>query len=166
MRRYAIRVDGQTFNLDVRELDADRFEVGLDGRMLEVEILDEVEMPRAVISPEMAKAMRRHTKTEVVVQPPAQTQTGAVAPAPVRPGVPNTAAVAVARTLTAPMPGLVAAVEVTEGSRVKRGDVLLTLEAMKMLNPIRAPRDAVVRGVSVKQGQTVAHGDALMHFEA
>jgi biotin carboxyl carrier protein len=48
---------------------------------------------------------------------------------------------------------------------VKRGDVLLTLDAMKMVNAIRAPRDAVVAEVLVAVGQIVAFGDPLMRFE-
>src|SRR5512133_3364167 len=43
--------------------------------------------------------------------------------------------------LRAPMPGLVVAVPVTEGQQVKRGQVILILESMKMQNEIKAPRD-------------------------
>ena len=67
--------------------------------------------------------------------------------------------------LISPMPGRVRRLFVEDGARVARGDVLLVLEAMKMMNPIRAPRDAVVAEVLVKPGQTVAYGDALLRFE-
>jgi biotin carboxyl carrier protein len=72
---------------------------------------------------------------------------------------------AASRTLTAPMPGTVLAVEVAPGAAVRRGDLLLTLEAMKMANPIRAPRDGVVAEVAVSAGQQVAYGDALLRLE-
>jgi glutaconyl-CoA/methylmalonyl-CoA decarboxylase subunit gamma len=163
MRRYTIAVNGRRFGLSVRELGADRFEVDLDGRRLDVSLVDEADVPSAAITPEMDVALG------VVRQAvaPAPTQTGAaVAPAPVsRPAVPNTAAIAGAGTLTAPMPGAIVSVAVAPGARVRRGDVLLTLEAMKMMNAIRAPRDAVVSEIAVAAGQTVAFGDALMRFE-
>jgi len=88
-----------------------------------------------------------------------------VAPAALpRAPVTNTA-VAGSRTLGAPMPGVIAAIEVAPGAQVKRGEVLLTLDAMKMVNAIRAPRDAVVSEVLVEVGRTVAFGDPLMRFE-
>jgi biotin carboxyl carrier protein len=167
MRRYTIAVNGRSFLLDVRELSADRLEVRLDGRDLEVRIVDAADLPSAAISPEMQTALGQPPVATVVTEAPAPTQTGAaVAPAPVtRPGVPNTAAIGIARTLAAPMPGTVASIGVAAGAHVKRGEVLLTLEAMKMMNAIRAPRDAVVTEIAVAAGQTVAFGDALMRFE-
>jgi biotin carboxyl carrier protein len=67
--------------------------------------------------------------------------------------------------LTAPMPGVILAVDVTAGAHVKRGDVLAVLEAMKMNNAIRSPRDGVVAEVFIQPGQAVVHGDALIRFE-
>jgi biotin carboxyl carrier protein len=54
---------------------------------------------------------------------------------------------------------------VTAGQQVKRGQTLVNLEAMKMVNAIRAPRDAVVSEILVKAQQQVAFGDELMKFE-
>jgi biotin carboxyl carrier protein len=167
MRRYTIAVNGRTWTLDVRELSADRFEVSCGERQLEVRLVDDADLPQASITPEMTAALRAPALA-VAPRPPGQTQSGAAvapAPAPVpRPPVPNTAAVARSRTLTAPMPGVIVAVEVKPGAQVRRGDVLVTLEAMKMVNSIRAPRDAVVSDIDVAPGQTVAFGDALMRF--
>jgi biotin carboxyl carrier protein len=62
------------------------------------------------------------------------------------------------------MPGVILSVDVKAGARVKRGDVLAKLEAMKMVNPIRAPKDTVIAAVLVTDGQMVAYGDTLMTF--
>ncbi|HPS68145.1 MAG TPA: biotin/lipoyl-binding protein, partial [Holophaga sp.] len=67
-------------------------------------------------------------------------------------------------SLTAPMPGVILSVDVKVGARVKRGDVLCKLEAMKMVNPLRAPKDTVVSEIAVSEGQTVAYGDVLVLF--
>jgi 3-methylcrotonyl-CoA carboxylase alpha subunit len=67
--------------------------------------------------------------------------------------------------LEAPMPGRVAAVRVTAGQRVAKGEELLVVEAMKMENALRAPRDGVVRAVHVSAGDTVAPGRPLVEIE-
>ena len=63
------------------------------------------------------------------------------------------------------MPGGITKDEVEAGSTVTRGQVLLTLEAMKMYNAIRSPRDGVVAEVLVQAGQQVAYGDVLVRFQ-
>ena len=60
-----------------------------------------------------------------------------------------------------PMPGRVVKVRVAAGDRVKRGQTLMVLEAMKMQNEIPAPEDAVVRSVSVREGESIP-GDRVI----
>ncbi len=64
--------------------------------------------------------------------------------------------------LRAPMPGLIVAVPVTEGQQVKRGQVILILESMKMQNEIKAPRDGIVGRIRVKAGETVEQKQTLL----
>jgi biotin carboxyl carrier protein len=64
--------------------------------------------------------------------------------------------------LKAPMPGLVVAVPVEEGQAVKKGQVLLVLESMKMQNELKAPRDGVVNRIKVKVGESVEQKQALL----
>lgn len=66
--------------------------------------------------------------------------------------------------LTAPMPGQVRAVNVSEGDAVTKGQTLLVLEAMKMEIRIHAPRDGVVKKLLVKQGQTVEREQILIEI--
>jgi biotin carboxyl carrier protein len=67
--------------------------------------------------------------------------------------------------VTANLPGLIVAVEATEGSEVEAGDPLMTIEAMKMQNEVRAPRAGRVTGIAVAAGQTVATGQLLLRLE-
>ena len=64
--------------------------------------------------------------------------------------------------ITAPMPGLVVRIPVTEGQTVARGAGLVVVEAMKMENDLRAPRDGVVAKVHVKVGEAVVKGAPLV----
>jgi biotin carboxyl carrier protein len=65
-------------------------------------------------------------------------------------------------TVTAPMPGLVVRIEVSEGQRVEAGAGLVVVEAMKMENELRASRSGVVSAVHVTVGEAVEKGAALV----
>ncbi len=85
----------------------------------------------------------------------------APAPAPVAAAPAPVAAPAGGEKINAPMPGTILAVNVSNGSVVKKGDVLMVLEAMKMENEIMAPCDGTVSAVSVSKGASVESGALL-----
>jgi len=68
-------------------------------------------------------------------------------------------------TITAPMPGKILEVKVTDGDVVEKGAPLLVMEAMKMEQTISAPRDGKVTGLSLKEGQQVGDGAILLIIE-
>ena len=67
--------------------------------------------------------------------------------------------------IVAPMPGVIVTIKVKPGQEVKRRDVLLTLEAMKMENEILAPRDGRVKAIFVQPGQSVNPQEPLVDLE-
>lgn len=81
----------------------------------------------------------------------------AAAPAPVA----APAAAADGQKVLSPMPGTILSVNVSVGSAVKAGEVILILEAMKMENEIVAPCDGTVKQLAVQKGSTVATGALL-----
>ena len=89
-------------------------------------------------------------KAEIKTPAPKAEAPKAAAPAP-----------AGAQTVTAPMPGTILKVNVSNGQAVKKGDVLMILEAMKMENEIMAPCDATVSSVNVANGASVETGTVL-----
>ena len=64
--------------------------------------------------------------------------------------------------LRAPMPGLVVAIPVTEGQEVKKGQVILILESMKMQNELKAPRDGTIGRIRVRPGESVEQKQTLL----
>ena len=89
--------------------------------------------------------------------------TGAPAAAPVAAPAPSAAAAPAAggEKVTSPMPGTILSVNVAAGDAVKRGQVLMILEAMKMENEIMCPCDGTVASVSVTKGAAVESGALL-----
>ncbi|MCU0448782.1 MAG: acetyl-CoA carboxylase biotin carboxyl carrier protein subunit [Bernardetiaceae bacterium] len=67
--------------------------------------------------------------------------------------------------LKAPMPGAILSVAVSEGAQVKKGEVVLILEAMKMENVLKAPGDATIKAVKVAKGDNVEKNQVLVLFE-
>lgn len=62
------------------------------------------------------------------------------------------------------MPGTVLEIRVKQGDKVKKGDVVLILDAMKMDNEILSPVDGVVKNICVEQGASVAKDQLLVEF--
>ncbi|MDR1569858.1 MAG: biotin/lipoyl-binding protein [Oscillospiraceae bacterium] len=92
-------------------------------------------------------------------------------PAPVAPSTPKSppivqktapAQAVAGDPIVAPMPGTIMSVAVSVGQAVKKHDVLLVLEAMKMENEIVASRDGTIAQVLVSKGSTVNTGDKLV----
>ena len=86
--------------------------------------------------------------------PAASAPAAAPAPAPA-------AASAGGEQVTSPMPGTILDVKVSQGAAVKKGDVLMILEAMKMENEIMCPSDGTVASVNASKGATVESGTLL-----
>jgi biotin carboxyl carrier protein len=64
--------------------------------------------------------------------------------------------------MSAPMPGTILDILVTEGQTVKKGEIILILEAMKMENEIAAAADGLVSKIYTSKGETVSAGDPML----
>ncbi len=73
----------------------------------------------------------------------------------------STAAPGSGQKVTAPMPGLILRIEAKQGQQVKKNQLIMVMEAMKMENEIYAPCDGTITGIAVSQGQQLQAGDLL-----
>jgi len=81
-------------------------------------------------------------------------------PAPV--AAPRPAAARAAGAVPSPLSGMVISVDVVVGQAVQAGDLLVTLEAMKMKTPVRAPAGGTVKSIEAKAGIAIEEGSALL----
>ena len=127
------------------------YKITLNGRTYEVEV-------------EAGKAMLLDEYEAIVPSAPAAPADAPVAAAPAAaPAAPAAPAVTGAGdAVSAPMPGNILKVNVTQGQAVKEGEVLCVLEAMKMENDIMAPKSGTVTQVLVSKGSTVDTGAPLV----
>ena len=123
-----------------------KYKVTLNGRTYEVEV-------------EAGKAMLLDEYEAIVPAAPAPAVAAAPVAAPAAAAAPT---VVKGEAVSAPMPGTILKVNVTEGQAVKAGEVLCVLEAMKMENDIAAPKDGTVTQIIAAKGASVATGDALV----
>jgi biotin carboxyl carrier protein len=175
MRRYHVEVGGKTHVIDVDELSAHEFQVSVGDQKFTVTLSSAEDVAEAVISPDMGLVTNGNGHTALTpvedlsaakFRPVAPDALPSMVPAapPKLPPSPDRRASSIG-ALKAPMPGTVTAVEVSAGDEVKTGQVLLKLEAMKMVNAIKSPRDGGVAEVMVQPGQSVGYGHVLVVFK-
>lgn len=99
------------------------------------------------------------TNYEIEIELMSETEAKA-APAPSAPAA-APAAKGEGEAIQSPMPGTILDVKVNVGDSVKKGQVLMILEAMKMENEIMAGTDGVITSIGVTKGASVQTGDAL-----
>jgi biotin carboxyl carrier protein len=149
---HKARISFKTFNR--RILFMKKFLIKVNGNQYEVEV-DEV---RDGSVPAYTPAVSAPIASAPVSAPAAAP---APAPAPAAEKKPVTGGSVGSVKVNAPMPGTILKVVAGVGDSVKRGDVLVILEAMKMENEIVAPSEGVVASVNVTKGTSVNAGDLL-----
>ena len=131
-----------------------KYKVTLNNRTYEVE----VEQGEAMLVDEYEAFAPAAAAPAPAPAAPVAAAPAAAAPAP----APAAAALAAGEVVKSPMPGNILKINVTLGQKVKEGDVLIVLEAMKMENEITAPKAGSIAQIAVSKGQVVETGSPLV----
>ena len=128
-----------------------KYNINMDGKVYEVEV-------------ELAEAMTMDSfrAAAPAAAAPAAPVAAAAAPAVAAAPAAAPAVTGAGEAVTAPMPGTILKVNVTQGQAVKEGDILCILEAMKMENEIMAPCSGTVTQVAASKGSSVDTGAVLV----
>lgn len=129
-----------------------KYKVTLNGKTYEVE----VEVGKVVLLDEYEACAPAPAAAPAATAAPAAPAAPAAAPAPAP------VALSDGEPVNAPMPGNILRIDVKEGDKVKAGQTLLILEAMKMENEIAAPKDGTVVQIATSKGAVVETGTPLI----
>lgn len=142
MKEYKYTINGNKYEVAIGDIVENIATVCVNGEEYKVEMEPEA-------GPE---------KKKVVVKPVAEQPAASESAAPSGPVNTNNA-------LKAPLPGVVVEIRVAVGDVVKKGDVVVVLEAMKMANNLEAEKDGTVTAVCVQQGASVMEDTPLVVIE-
>lgn len=133
MRRFNVKVNGKTYAVEVEEVGG-----GQGG--FTYQPVQQVPVQQAPV---------QQAPVQAAPQP-------APAPAPEAPKAKKTQpVVGEGELMTAPMPGTILDILVTEGQRVNKGETVIILEAMKMENEIKSPVDGEISELNIRTGQPI-----------
>lgn len=138
MKSFQFTIDGRKYDTTVNEIDGGIAEVTVNGTVFHVAI-DQM-------------------KNATSIKPAAR---AAAAPA----AAPKVAQAAGTTVVKSPLPGSIVKVVAAAGQAVKRGDLLLTMESMKMENQVLSEVEGTVKSVLVQPGQNVMQDDKLVEIE-
>lgn len=161
MKRFSVKVNGQVYEVEVTELKsgesapavaytAPAYSHAAPAPAAAAPLATGIVHPQPTTY--KAPAVKHHSAAVERIMK--QAAAGKSEPeAPIAPG---------GFVVKAPMPGKITFMSAKEGAKVKKGDELMVLEAMKMGNSITAPVSGVIKSVNVKEGDTVLGKQTLL----
>ena len=142
MKQYKYKINCNLYNVTVNDVEDNIARVEVNGIPFNVEMekKPKAEAPKPIVRP---------------------------AAKPAAAATPKPAATSAAKKsgVKSPLPGVILDIKVKEGDMVKKGQLILVLEAMKMENNINADRDGKVTAINVSTGDSVLEGTDLIIIE-
>ncbi len=138
MKKYSFTINGNKYEVTLKDIEENVASIEVNGTPYNVEIHKEI----------------KQTKTPKLVRQVVKTKPGE--------GQFVQKEGSGGYSVDSPLPGSIFKVLVKEGDNVKKGDVLIIVEAMKMENNIMAEKDGVIQNIKVKEGDSVLQNDQLL----
>jgi len=138
MKNYKFTISGNTYEVDILEMEGDLVRLEVNGTSYLVEVHRQVKQAK---TPKLVRPIIREPQKDIEKKE----------------GGPRI-------ILKAPLPGIVVGISVKEGDNVSKGQLLLVMEAMKMENEIKAPSEGKIISVKVIPGQAVLQDEVLIEI--
>jgi biotin carboxyl carrier protein len=153
MNEYILTINQKEYRAEVGEINAEYALIQVNGKEFRVD-LKQLALSKLMPVATMVSEAR-------AAAPAALPVTGVAPAAPPSPAAVSGDASSIVK---APLPGLIIDVKVREGEKVKAGQNIVVMEAMKMENQIQATTDGTVKKIFVKKGDNVAEGNAMVEI--
>ena len=141
MKNFKFKINGTEYSVDINEVEGQEISLDVNGTPYKVTVDKEMKQKQVV--------MQTRTDPKVAAAPSGAVQKSAPA-------------AAAGSKVTTPLPGTILDVFVNVGDKVKAGQTVVLLEAMKMENNIEADVEGTVTEVKVRKGDSVLEGDVMV----
>ncbi len=145
MKNFKFKINGTEYSVDINEIEGQEISLDVNGTPYKVTVDKEMKQKQVVIQTRKAPQVAAAHGSEVQKSAPA-------APAGSGAGT----------KVTTPLPGTILDVFVNVGDKVKAGQTVVLLEAMKMENNIEADVEGTITEVKVRKGDSVLEGDVMV----
>lgn len=145
MKKYKFSINGSRFDVNIKSLSSNTAVVNCNGQDYEVDILETEEEK---ISPKLITTEEKRTVSQVIPSPIQSNKTTIGS-----------------KSIKAPIPGIIIKILVAKGDKVKNGDLVAVMEAMKMENDILATGEGKIKSINVNEGDSVLEGGVIMELE-
>ncbi len=152
MSTYKLNISGNSYDVKILSIKNNQAEVDVNGMTYSVDVAG-MSVSQSAPAPQAAAPQAAPQAVPASTPAPAAASPKAAAPKPAAAG---------ANDVTAPMPGSIINILVSEGDSVNAGDPVLIMEAMKMENEVSAAASGTVTAIHVNKGETVEQGAPLM----
>ncbi|MCR4564857.1 MAG: biotin/lipoyl-binding protein [Bacteroidales bacterium] len=153
MKTYKFKIENNPYTVEIASMEGGVAKVNVNGIDYEVEIEDAPTSAAAAPVAGVAGTASAASAAGTVSAAVSSAQTAATpAAAPAGP----------AKKVCSPLPGVILSVNVAVGDKVKAGDKVAVLEAMKMENDIEAEFDGTITAIHVQKGDSVLEGAAIV----
>jgi biotin carboxyl carrier protein len=139
MKKFDFTIRGNRYKVEIKDIEDNIATLDVNGTSFEVEIHKEVKTAKT------PKLVRKEVK--------------------LKPGEGLIKKSNKGNVVKSPLPGNIFKINVSVGDSVKKGDVLLIMEAMKMENNVLAEKDGSIKEIKVKEGEAVLQNDVLLTLE-
>ncbi len=145
LRKYVLSINDKEYCAEVKDISTESATIIVNDKEYNIDLKDIGRQSVPVINtapqtPASKPAVRSETKKSVQI-----------------PGTGN--------GVTAPLPGLIIDILVSENASVKSGQTIAIMEAMKMENQIKAPHDGIVKKIYFSKGESISEGDVILEIE-
>ncbi|PIW33419.1 MAG: acetyl-CoA carboxylase biotin carboxyl carrier protein subunit [Nitrosopumilales archaeon CG15_BIG_FIL_POST_REV_8_21_14_020_37_12] len=146
---YVIKINDVEHQVKILTMDSRGIEFILDQKYHKVKYLDNTTNEMNIVIDNVPMTLNMHSRFDEIVFK--NSGGGATGNAQL--------------SLKSQIPGKVVSIAVAEGDSVKQGDVVCTLESMKMQVSVKSHKDGSVKSIKIKQGGSVAKGDVIAEIE-